>query len=83
MDLMQYLTVASELSQLCTQNGWIDNDTLHVDILERQPHALLAAVTFEEIVMEGAGCIAARQPCYGCVRAHLNDAGEVTTITVV
>jgi len=83
MSLEQRLWYAPELAQLCTQNGWIDNDTLQVDIIERTRTHLLAAVSFEEVVMEGAGCIAKRQPCYGRVRARLDESGEIAGIEVV
>jgi hypothetical protein len=83
MDLLRHLSVAPELARLCTQNGWIDNDSLRVDVLERTPTHLTAAVTFEEVIMEGAGCIATRQPCYGRVRARLDERGEVTALEVL
>ena len=66
--LLQALTVAPELASLCTQNGWIDNDTLSYEIIEEEADRWLLAVQFEEIIMEGSGCVAGRIPCYGRVR---------------
>jgi hypothetical protein len=83
MNLIKHLWIAPELAQLCTQNGWIDNDSMNVEVLEQTPDHVVAAVTFEEIVMEGAGCIATRQPCYGRVRAHLGKQGEITGLEVL
>ncbi len=83
MSLEQYLRQCRELSALCTQNGWIDNDTLRVEILERNDRDVLAAVTFEEILMEGAGCVAGRVSCYGRVRARLSEDGEVDRLEIL
>ena len=66
--LLQTLIVAPELASLCTQNGWIDNDTLRYEVLEEDANRWLLAVQFEEIIMEGSGCVAGRIPCYGRVR---------------
>ena len=75
--------VCPDLARLCSQNGWIDNDTLEVEVLEQGRDTLLAAVTFEEVIMEGAGCIAGRVPCYGRVRARLDPSGRIESIEVV
>jgi hypothetical protein len=81
--LQAHLLTAPEITVLCSQNGWIDNATLQVDVLERAPRELLAAVTFEEVIMEGAGCVAGRVPCYGRVRARLSAGGEIESVEVV
>ena len=77
MKLVEYLHQCREINAFCTQNGWIDNDTLRVDIVRRDGLTLIAAVTFEEILMEGAGCVAGRVPCYGRVRIRLTKNGDV------
>jgi hypothetical protein len=74
----QYLHQCRELAALCTQNGWIDNDTLHYEILEADAESVLAIVEFEEQLMEGAGCPAGRVSCYGRVRLLLDKEGRVT-----
>jgi hypothetical protein len=81
--LVAYLASCREIAALCSQNGWIDNTTLAVEVLDRGQDQVLAAVTFEEVIMEGAGCIAGRVPCYGRVRARLGPAGEVLEVQVL
>lgn len=81
--LARYLTDSREIAGLCTQNGWIDDATLCVEVVERGNGYLVAAVTFEEIIMEGAGCVAGRVPCYGRVRATLGKDGEVCALDLV
>ena len=70
--LLQALIVAPELASLCSQNGWIDDDTLSYEIIEEEADQWLLAVQFEEIIMEGSGCIAGRIPCYGRVKVMRN-----------
>lgn len=81
--IREYLGTCRELSRLCSQNGWIDDDTLNVDVLERGSGRLICAVSFEEIVMEGSGCVAGRIPCYGRVRFQLDAAGQVATMELL
>jgi len=83
MNLETYLQSCRELNALCTQNGWIDNETLRVDVLEQAGGTVLAAVTFEEILMEGSGCVAGRVSCYGRVRARLGPDGNVERLEVL
>ncbi len=83
MKLDQYLKTCRELNAFCTQNGWIDDDTLRVEVLENHRTSVLAAITFEEILMEGSGCVAGRVACYGRVRAHLSPAGDVEQLEIL
>ncbi|HQU16491.1 MAG: hypothetical protein B7Z66_02175 [Chromatiales bacterium 21-64-14] len=83
MKLNEYLATCRELAGFCTQNGWIDNDTLSVDVLERSDRALVAAVTFDEVVMEGSGCVADRVSCYGRVRVLLDPSGDVQDLKLL
>ena len=77
MKLGEYLATCRELSRFCSQNGWIDNDTVRIDVLERDGASLVAAVNFEEVLMEGSGCIAGRVSCYGRIRVTLDEQGDV------
>lgn len=78
-----YLLRCRELATLCSQNGWIDDETLTIDVIDRQDGRLTCAVTFEEVVMEGAGCEAGRVPCYGRVRLGVDGDERVTGIEVL
>nr|VFJ86478.1 MAG: hypothetical protein BECKLFY1418B_GA0070995_100349 [Candidatus Kentron sp. LFY] len=73
MNIHEYLCTCRELSRLCSQNGWIDNETLKVDVLEKGQTSVIATVMFEEIIVEAAGCIGGRVPCQGRVRIFLDD----------
>nr|VFJ50299.1 MAG: hypothetical protein BECKDK2373C_GA0170839_102832 [Candidatus Kentron sp. DK]VFJ62244.1 MAG: hypothetical protein BECKDK2373B_GA0170837_110813 [Candidatus Kentron sp. DK] len=82
-NIHEYLCSCRELATLCTQNGWIDNDTLAFDVVERDGKSLVATVLFEEIIVEAAGCIGGRRACQGRVRLSLDDEGGITGVEVL
>lgn len=82
-NIHEYLCSCRELAELCTQNGWIDNETIEFSVIEQDEKSLLAAVTFEEIIVEAAGCIGGRRPCQGHVRLSLADDGNVSGIEIL
>jgi hypothetical protein len=50
---------------------------MNYDIIEQNDHHVIAFVQFEEILMEGSGCIAGRIPCQGRLRLMLDRYGQV------
>lgn len=69
----EWLRTSAALARLCTQNGWIDPDTIRAEVVDRWPDgSLVLAVCFEEIVVEAAGCVGTTVPCYGRVRIRLD-----------
>ncbi|MHB8254032.1 MAG: hypothetical protein ACYDEV_10140 [Acidiferrobacter sp.] len=74
----RYFTQTPLLALLCSQNGWPDNDSLKVEVLERTSGTALCSVSFEEILVEGAGCVAGRVACWGRFRVEWDAAGCVT-----
>jgi len=64
------------LSTLCTQNGWIDNDTIWFEVDQSDAEGARVSVHFEEVVMKGGGCVAKRQPCWGRVRLQWRARGN-------
>lgn len=63
--VIDFFSSTPRLAELCTQNGWPDNETLRIEVLEQCPGKVLCSVIFEEVIMEGAGCEAGRVPCWG------------------
>ena len=68
--LEDYFARTPRLSELCTQNGWPDPDTLTIDVIGRDGDAVLCSVSFDEVIMEGAGCMAGRMGCWGQYKAE-------------
>jgi len=83
MNIKEYLENCRELSQLTTQNGWIDNETLKISILTQAENTTLVDVRFDELIMEGAGCLADRVACYGQVRLQLDENEQVTNMEIL
>ena len=71
-----------ELSGLCSQNGWIDSETIEYQVIEQSDQRVRLKVSFEEIVTEGSGCIAARIACYGQLDIELGDSIEKAKIII-
>ncbi|MGJ0486725.1 MAG: hypothetical protein ACR65R_19635 [Methylomicrobium sp.] len=69
-----------ELSTFCSQNGWIINESIDYEIIERQPDSLLIYVTFLESIMEGSGCQCDQKSCYGRLRLNLNELEEIVGV---
>jgi hypothetical protein len=76
-NIERYLLSCRELTAFCSHNGWIDNQSMNYDIIEQNDHHVIAFVQFEEILMEGSGCIAGRIPCQGRLRLMLDRYGQV------
>ena len=73
----RYLLSCRELTALHSHNGWIDKNSLRYEIIEQNDSYVIAFVQFEEILMEGSGCIAGRIPCQGHLRLTLDRYGQV------
>ena len=83
MQIKEFLETCRELTQLTTQNGWIDNDSLKFDIVSQTKDSLLVAVNFNEIIMEGSGCVAGKVGCYGQVKLSLDQDKQIIGINII
>jgi len=77
-NIERYLMSCRELTAFCSQNGWIDNNSLCYEIIEQNDRCVIAFVQFEEILMEGSGCVAGRIPCQGRLCLTLDHYGQVS-----
>lgn len=78
--ILDLLRASPKVARLCRQNGWIDNDSLRYDVVAQDPGALLVAVYFDEILVEGSGCVADIKSAYGRVRVMLDAQGLPTDL---
>ncbi|WP_049753521.1 hypothetical protein ACN2MM_05455 [Alkalilimnicola ehrlichii MLHE-1] len=76
-DIDDFLHHWAGLAELCTQGGWIDNDTLAWHVTGQTGHRVRLFVQFEEVLMEGSGCRAGEAQCHGYVVVQLNPSGGV------
>jgi hypothetical protein len=73
----RWLKTSPLLSGFCSQNGWIDNDTLRYEVRSRDDHRLRVNVYFTEVIMEGSGCVADRVERFGQVDLKVDDHDKV------
>ncbi|MCK5719422.1 MAG: hypothetical protein KAH84_05655 [Thiomargarita sp.] len=82
-NLRKYLENCRELSELTSQNGWIDNESLEIEIIEQEQNTVTLKVIFKELIMEGAGCLANRLECFGKVQLQLDENGKVVDMKIL
>ncbi len=76
--IRQYLISCRELNSFCSQNGWIENESLVFEVQAIEERSAVVAVRFTEVIMEGSGCVADRIACFGKLRLFFDEAGKVT-----
>ena len=81
--IKKFLENAHVLTDFCSQNGWIINESTQYEVLDRQPGELLIYVTFLESIMEGSGCQCDQKSCYGRLKLILNNKGEIVSACTV
>ncbi len=81
--IAQYFSSTPLLAKLCTQNGWMDEDSLRITLLETEHDALIYEVRFEEILKEGSGCECGRIDCWGKVKIKQGADGEVIDAQII
>lgn len=75
--IQQYFRVTPLLARLCVQNGWPDTETLRVETQMVSAQRLICNVSFDEILMGGAGCVAGRVARWGQFELRTDVAGGV------
>jgi hypothetical protein len=72
-----YLKSCRELSRFCSQNGWIDNDSLHYAATWESDNEVLVDIVFDELLREDEGSVAGKVSCSGQMRLYLDNYGQV------
>ncbi len=80
--IRHYLVRCRELSALCEQNGWIENDSLQIEVEHSADAEARVAVHFTEEIMEGAGCVADRRERFGKLILAFAPDGEVASCRI-
>ena len=82
-NIERYLLSCRELKAFRSQNGRIDENSLHYEIIEQNDSHVIAFVQFEEILVEGSDCVAGRIPCQGRLCLTLDRYGRVSYATLL
>jgi hypothetical protein len=78
-----YLKTCRELSRFCSQNGWIDNESLHYAVTWISDDEILVDVEFDELLMEGGSSLACKTSCCGQMRLFLDKYGQVVRCEIL
>lgn len=78
-----YLKTCRELSRFCSQNGWIDNESLHYAVTWISDDEILVDVEFDELLMEGGSSLACKASCFGQMRLFLDKYGQVVRCEIL
>ncbi len=78
-----YLKSCRELSRFCSQNGWIDNQSLHYTVIIETANEVFVEVEFDELLMAGSGQLSGRITCCGQLHLYLDNAGRVIRAEVM
>jgi hypothetical protein len=77
-EIRRFLLNCRELALFCSQNGWIDDDSIAYELMVEGRGEVRIAVGFDEIIMKGAGCEGRRLPRHGELRLEVGNDGCVT-----
>lgn len=78
-----WLNHTNLVSSFCTQNGWVDSDSLSYEIQHRDDRRMRINIRFTEIVMEGSGCVADRVECFGQIEIEVDAGGAIVAARVL
>ena len=72
-----YLKSCRELACFCSQDGWIDNESLHFNIMQESATEIILEVEFNEVTIEASGQPAGKISCCGQLHLYLDTNGRV------
>ena len=72
----RYLQSSDDLSAFCTQNGFVDPQTLHFDVLSHHEGWVIVAVEFMEVVEADSREHLSNRPCFGRLELRLDTQTE-------
>lgn len=78
-----YLKSCHELSRFCSQNGWIDNESLRYIVIWETVNEVCIDIVFDELLMEGAGNLAGKVSCRGQMRLLLDPTGKIARAEIL
>lgn len=81
--IRDFLERCSELAKLCTQNGWVDNDTLTFEVRSFNVDEAIVTVFFDEVIKEGSGSPVDRVACFGKLRVLRDGEGAFVAAEII
>lgn len=81
--IRDYLERCSELAKLCTQNGWVDNESLTFEVRSFNVDEAIVTVFFDEVIKQGAGSPVDRVACFGKLRVLRDGEGMFVAAEII
>ena len=81
--ITKYFSSTRLLAELCDQNGWLDEDSLQITLLEKAGSEHIYEVRFQEILKEGSGCECGRNDCWGKIKLIQDEHGKVIEAQII
>jgi len=78
-----YLKSSCELSRFCSQNGWIDNNSLRYIVIWETVNEVCVDIVFDELLMAGGSSIAEKVSCRGQMRLLLDSRGRIAQAEIL
>ena len=80
--IRDYLERSTHLAKLCSQNGWVDNESLTFEVRSFSHDEAVVTVYFDEVI-EAAGRAADRVACFGKLRVLRDGEGVFVTAEII
>jgi hypothetical protein len=77
MNIRDALYRCRELTAFCSQDGWIDQDSIVFAVEGRTATEVIVSVSFEQVVTEAAGSTSTRVTCFGRLCLSVDEDDEV------
>lgn len=80
--IRDYLERCPDLVKLCSQNGWVDNESLTFEVRSFNVDEAIVTVYFDEVI-EAAGRAADRVACFGKLRVLRDGEGKFVAAVII
>lgn len=82
-NIENYLKSSHEISRFCSQNGWIDNESLRYVVIWETHNEVCVDIAFDELLLESGGNLPVKVSCRGQLRLSLDPRGRITRAEIL
>lgn len=81
--IRDYLERCPDLVKLCSQNGWVDNESLTFEVRSFNVDEAIVTVFFDEVIKQSAGSSVDRVACFGRLRVLRDGEGMFVAAEII
>jgi hypothetical protein len=78
-----YLKSCVELARFCSQNGWIDSNSVRYQVIREFGNEIIIEIEFDEMLQAGTDTVVERIPCRGQLHLLTDRYGHVVRAEVL